>query len=61
MENNFVFSLQKKPEENRKFKLLEQINKLENEIPINQEEVDNKGKKLYDIRQKKMKGAKIRS
>ena len=39
--------------------MLEQITKLENKIPINQEEIDSKRKELNDIRQKKMEGIKI--
>ena len=41
--------------------MLEQIDKLENEMPINQEEVDSKRKERNDIRQKKIESVKIRS
>lgn len=54
-------SFKKKLEVNNENKLLEEIDKIEKETNINHEQLDIKRKELYDIRQKKMEGVKIRS
>lgn len=54
-------SHKKKLEENKEKVLYEEIDKLEKEVNINFSLLDTKRKELYDIRQKKMEGVKIRS
>ena len=54
-------SYKKKTEENKEKLLQEEIDKLEKENNINFAFLDTKRKELYEIRQKKMEGVKIRS
>lgn len=54
-------SYKKKQEENKELKLLQEIENLEKELNINYDILEGKRKELYDLRQKKMEGVKIRS
>ena len=54
-------SYKKNQEADKEAKLLEEIKEIEENNLINYENLENKRNELYDLRQKKMEGVKIRS
>ena len=54
-------SYKKKQEADKEAKLLEEIKEIEGNSLINYENLESKRNELYDLRQKKMEGVKIRS
>ncbi|MCU7801037.1 MAG: reverse transcriptase family protein, partial [gamma proteobacterium symbiont of Lucinoma myriamae] len=54
-------SFKKRQGENKETKLMEEIEKIEKHLNINHELLDSKRKELYEIRQKKLEGVKMRS